>query len=142
MVGILICNKIVINMKITGTIMSDVEIHIKAAREKRFAALEEYEKKRYSVVGDLTIKTVEQAIEALAASEGKHFHLLPRSAHSSRMRWIKERFPSLSKDVDELWGACGALGYEGIDGERAKKAITAMEHVLDEIEREAHVRFK
>jgi predicted RNA-binding protein associated with RNAse of E/G family len=58
------------------------------------------------------------------------------------MRWIKERFPSLSKDVDELWGAYGALGYEGIDGERAEKAVAAMERVLDEIEREAHVRFK
>jgi hypothetical protein len=138
----LIRKKNIMNMKIAATIMSDVEIHIKAAREKRWAALDEYEKKRYMVVGDLAIKTVEQAIEALAALEGKHFHLLPRSAHSNRMRWIKERFPSLSKDVDELWGAYGALGYEGIDGERAKKAVAAMERVLDEIEREAHVRFK
>ena|SRR3972149_7035244 len=105
-------------------------------------ALDEYEKKRYMVVGDLAIKTVEQAIEALAALEGKHCHLLPRSAHSNRVRWIKERFPSLSKDVDDLWSAYGALGYEGIDGERAEKAIAAMERVLDEIEREARVRFK
>jgi hypothetical protein len=130
------------NMNRAATIMSDVEIHVKATREKRLAALDEYEKKRYMVVGDLAIKTVEQAIESLAALEGKHFHLLPRSAHSNRMRWIKERFPFLSKDVDELWGAYGALGYEGIDGERAKKAVAAMERVLDEIEREAHVRFK
>jgi hypothetical protein len=130
------------NIKTAATIMSDVEIHVKAVREKRMAALDEYEKKRYMVVGDLAIKTVEQAIEAFAALEGKHFHLLPRSAHSNRMRWIKERSPSLSKDVDELWGAYGALGYEGIDGERAKKAIAAMERVLDEIEREARVRFK
>jgi len=130
------------NMNRVATVMSDVEIHIKAAREKRLAALDEYEKKRYMVVGDLAIKTVEQAIEALAALEGKHFHLFPRSAHSNRVRWIKERFPSLSKDVDELWGAYGALGYEGIDGERAEKAVAAMERVLDEIEREAHVRFK
>jgi len=129
-------------MIIAAITMSDVEIHVKAAREKRLAALDEYEKKRYMVVGDLAIKTVEQAIEALAALEGKHFHLLPRSAHSNRMRWIKERFPSLSKDVDELWGAYGALGYEGIDGERAEKAVAAMERVLDEIEREARVRFK
>jgi hypothetical protein len=125
-----------------ATIMSDIEIHVKATREKRLAALDEYEKERYMVVGDLAIKTVEQAIEALASLEGKHFHLLPRSAHSNRMRWIKERLPSLSKDVDELWGAYGALGYEGIDGERAKKALAAMERVLDGIEREAHVSLK
>ena len=125
-----------------GLPMSDVEIHVRAAREKRLAALEEFDKRRYTVVGDLAIKTVEQAIEASAALEGRHFHLHPRSAHSNRLRWIKEKFPSLSKDVDELWGAYGALGYEGIDGERAKKVVDAMERVLDEIERETHARFK
>jgi len=122
--------------------VNDVEVHVRAVREKRVAALEEFEKGRFMVVGDLAIKAVEQAIEALATLEGKHFHLRPRSAHAERMRWIKERFPSLSKDVDELWGAYGALGYEGIDGDRAKKAVDAMERVLVEIEREARVRFK
>ena len=122
--------------------MSDVEIHVKATREKRLATLEEFDKGRNMVVGDLAIKTVEQAIEASAALEGKHFHLHPRSAHSSRLRWVKEKFPSLSKDVDELWGAYGALGYEGINGERAKKVIEAMERVLDEIGREIRIGFK
>jgi len=122
--------------------MSDVEIHVKAAREKRLAALEEFDKKRYIVVGDLAIKTVEQAIEASAALEGEHFHLHPRSAHSNGLRWIKEKSPSLSKDVDELWGAYGTLGYEGINGERAKRAIDAMERVLNEIERKTQIRFK
>jgi len=125
-----------------GYFMSDVEIHVKAAREKRLAALEEFDKKRYIVVGDLAIKTVEQAIEASAALEGRHFHLHPRSAHSNRLRWIKEKSPSLSKDVDELWGAYGTLGYEGINGERAKRAIDAMERVLNEIERKTQIRFK
>ena len=122
--------------------MSDVEVHVRAVREKRLASLEEFEKGRFMVVGDLAIKVVEQAIEALAALEGKHFHLRPRSAHSERMRWFKEKFPRLSRDVDELWGAYGALGYEGIDGDRAKKAVKAMERVLNEIERKAQVRFK
>jgi hypothetical protein len=122
--------------------MSDVEVHVKAVREKRLAALDEFEKGRFMVVGDLAIKAVEQAIEALASLEGEHFHLRPRSAHSSRLRWVKEKFPSLSKDVDELWGAYGALGYEGIDGERAEKVIECMERVLDEFERKANLRFK
>ena len=122
--------------------MSDVEVHIKAAREKRLAALDEYEKKRYMVVGDLAIKTVEQAIEALAALEDEHFHAFPRSAHSNSMHWIKKKLPSLSKDTDELWGAYGALGYEGINGERAKRAIAAMERVLHEIERNTNIRFE
>lgn len=114
--------------------MNDVEVHVKAAREKKLAALDEFDKKRYIVVGDLAIKTVEQAIEALAALEGVHFHLHLRSAHRERLRWVKEKFPFLSKDVDELWGAYGALGYEGIDGERAKKVVECMERVLGEFE--------
>lgn len=121
---------------------NDLEFHVKAAQEKRLAALDEYEKKRNSVVGDLAIKAVEQAIEVLAATEGKHFHITPRSAHGNRIRWIKEKFPSLSKDLDELWGAYGALGYEGINGERAQKAINAMERVFDAIERAAKIRLK
>jgi hypothetical protein len=115
---------------------------LKAAKEKRLAALDEYEKRRNSVVGDLAIKAVEQAIEVLAASEGKHFHTNPRSAHRNRILWIKEKLPSLSKDLDELWGAYGALGYEGLNGERAERAIASMERVFDEIERAAEVRLK
>lgn len=122
--------------------MSDVEFHVKAAREKRLAALDEFEKGRFMVVGDLAIKAVEQAIEALAALEGLHFHLHPRSAHSRRLRWVKEKFPHISGDVDELWGAYGALGYEGVDGERARKVIECMERVLSEFERKASLRFK
>ncbi len=120
----------------------DLKFHLKAAKEKRLAALDEFEKKRNSVVGDLAIKAVEQAIEVLAASEGKHFHTTPRSAHRNRILWIKEKLPSVSKDLDELWGAYGALGYEGINGERAEKAISAMERVFDEIERAAKVTLK
>jgi len=122
--------------------MSDVEVHLRAVREKRRAALDEFEKGRFMVVGDLAIKAVEQAVEVLAALKDRHFHLRPRSAHSERMRWFKEKFPRLSRDVDELWGAYGALEYEGIDGDRAKKAVEAMERVLIEIERKARVRFR
>jgi len=143
-VGILICKKNVtcIRRACLMAVMDDVEVHLRAVREKRLAALDEFEKRRFMVVGDLAIKSVEQAVEVLAALEGRHFHLRPRSAHSERMRWFKERFPQLSRDVDELWGAYGALGYEGIDGERAKKAVEAMERVLVEIERKARVRFR
>ncbi|MEM2965179.1 MAG: hypothetical protein QXE22_07020, partial [Candidatus Bathyarchaeia archaeon] len=116
--------------------------HIKSAREKKLSTLEEFEKKRYTVVGDLAIKAVEQAIEALAALEDLHFHLHPRSAHSARLRWVKEKFPHLSKDLDELWGAYGALGYEGINGDRARKVIAAMERILNEFENKSNIRFK
>ncbi len=122
--------------------MSDAEIHIRATRERRQAVLEEFEKGRYMVVGDLAIKAVEQAIEVVAALDGKHFNSHPRSAHAGRLRWIRGRFPLVYKDVVELWGAYGALGYEGIDGERAKRVVEAMERVLGEVERATGVRFR
>jgi len=122
--------------------MGDFERHRRLSGEKRTAALEEYERKRYTVVGDLAIKAVEQAIEALASLEGLHFHISPRSAHANRVTWVKKKFPELSGYVVMLWGAYGMLGYEGVDGERAGKALEAMEAILNGFEEKTGVRFK
>lgn len=111
----------------------DSEIHARICKEKAAAALDELKLKRDSVVGDLAIKAVEQAIEAAASLEGLHFHAEPRRAHSERLRWAKAKFPGISGDLDELWGAYGALGYEGVDGERAEKAVKAMQRVIGAI---------
>ncbi len=43
--------------------------------------------------------------------------------------------------MDEMWGAHGALGYEGVDGQRAKKALESMERVVGEITRNTNLRF-
>jgi len=122
--------------------MSDREVHIRAAKEKRAAAHDEFKRRRYTVVGDLAIKAVEQAIEAAAAMENKHFHVLPRTAHASRLEWVRQKFPSLSKDASELWGAYGTLGYEGEDGDRARKVLEAMERVMNEISRTTTLRLR
>jgi hypothetical protein len=91
---------------------------------------------------ELAIKAVEQAIEAAASLEGLHFHTEPRRAHSERTKWAKQQFPGISKDIDELWGAYGALGYEGVDGERAKKAVGAMERVIEAIARSTNLNLE
>ncbi len=122
--------------------MGDLKHHSKLAKEKWAAAIEEYGRGRYTVVGDLAIKCVEQAIEALASKENLHFHTNPRSAHANRVSWVKKNFPQLSSYIDMLWGAYGTLGYEGEDGERAKKVLEAMEVILNEFEREAGMQFK
>jgi hypothetical protein len=100
--------------------LGDFDHHVKLAKEKREVAIDEYEKERYTVVGDLALKAVEQLIEALVSRDGLHFHVTPRTAHAERTKWMKEKFPSLSKDLDLLWGAYGDLGYDGLDGRRAK----------------------
>ncbi len=122
--------------------MGDSEHHSRIAREKRRGALDEYEKKRYTNVADLALKAVEQAVEAAAAQEGLHFHIKPRSAHADRVRWAKKRFPQLSGDFDLLWGAYGDLGYDGLNGRRAKEAVEAMERIMHEIEAKSKLRFE
>ncbi|HIE22606.1 MAG TPA: hypothetical protein EYP68_00045 [Candidatus Korarchaeota archaeon] len=122
--------------------MGDSAHHSSLAREKREAALDEYQKGRYTVVGDLALKAVEQAIEAAASREGLHFHLNPRTAHARRTTWAKRKFPSIAADLDLVWGAYGDLGYDGLNGRRAYEAIQAMERIMNEIESETGIRLK
>jgi len=117
--------------------MGDTGHHMRLAKEKRDAALDEFEKGRHTVVGDLSLKAVEQTIEAVAARSGKHFHMSPRTAHAERIRWAKTNFPEIAADLDMLWGTYGDLGYDELDGKRAKEAIDAMERIISGIEERA-----
>lgn len=122
--------------------MGDELYHARIAREKREGVLDELNKRRFTNVADLTVKAVEQAIEAAASKENLHFHKKPRSAHYERGKWFKSNFPRSASDFDLLWGVYGLLGYDGIDGERAKRAMDAMERILNEITRRTGIQFK
>jgi len=122
--------------------MGDTNHHMRLARERREAALDEFKKGRYTVVGDLSLKAVEQAIEAIAAKSDKHFHVSPRTAHAERVKWAKVTFPQISMDIDVIWGAYGDLGYDGLDGKRAKEALEAMERIINELERQTKLRIR
>jgi len=122
--------------------MGDTIHHSRLAKEKREAALDEYGKGRYTVVGDLALKTVEQAIEAMAAKSEIHFHTTPRTAHAERVKWAKTTIPQIAADLDTIWGAYGDLGYDGLDGKRAKEAIEAMERIMNEIKKRTGIRFE
>ena len=125
------------------TEMGDANHHSRIAREKREAALDELMKRRFTVVGDLVLKAVEQAIEAAAAAlAGEHFHVNPRTAHAQRVKWVKQNFPKVGANIDIVWGAYGDLGYDGLDGNRARDAIEAMERILDAIEKRTGIRFR
>ncbi|MDH5783523.1 MAG: hypothetical protein OEZ35_07685 [Candidatus Bathyarchaeota archaeon] len=123
--------------------MGDANHHSRIAREKREAALDEFVKRRFTVVGDLVLKAVEQAIEAVAAAlAGEHFHVNSRTAHAQRVRWVKQNFPEVGADIDVVWGVYGDLGYNGLDGNRAKDAVEAMERILNAIEKRTGIRFR
>ncbi len=117
-------------------IMGDPLYHWRLAIENRDGARSEFKAKRYSNVGILSIRSLEQAIEACAAKKDLHFHEDPRRAHKMRRNWLKSNFPELSEAWETLWSIYGELGYGGVDGERAKLALRALEEVLEVLGRE------
>lgn len=121
--------------------MDDSEFHIRLALEKKKGALREFSAGAYSNTADLALKAVEQAVEAIAAKQNLHFHVHPRTAHARRMRWVRENFPQVLDYLRILWDAYGRLGYGGVDGERAKKALEAMESALNELGETVGIEF-
>lgn len=115
--------------------MDDSTFHIGLAKEKRAVALREFSAEAFSNTADLALRAVEQAVETAAAKRGIHFHTRPRTAHAERRDWVRHNLPQVLDHLRVLWDAYGRLGYGGVDGERAKRAVEAMEDALNEIGR-------
>jgi len=115
--------------------MGDPKDHAKIAGENLEGAMEELGNKRFSNVGLLSLRAVEQVIEACAAKEGLHFHEHPRTAHKNHRSWLKSHHPDLVKFWDQLWGIYGALGYGGVNGERAQEVLILVKECLGELSR-------
>jgi len=100
--------------------MGDFKKHFELMKEKQAAAHQALGSKQHSVVGDLAIKAVEQAIEADAA-RGK----IPRhfGEHEERLKYLKSLSEELYQKARKLWFIYGDLGYDGVDGERARRAM-------------------
>lgn len=121
--------------------MDDSDFHIRLALEKKEGALREFSAGAYSNTSDLALKAVDQAVEVAAAKQNLHFHVHPRTAHARRMRWVGENFPQVLDYLKILWDAYGRLGYGGVDGERAKRALEAMETALNGLGEAAGIEF-
>jgi hypothetical protein len=115
--------------------MSDTTRHVTITEENLNGAIDELRNKRFSNVGLLSLRALEQMIEACASKEGLHFHEHPRTAHKNRRNWLKSHHPDLLYVWDQLWGFYGALGYGGLDGERAKQALVILKKCLTELGR-------
>jgi len=115
--------------------MDDTTRHINIAEENLKGAVDELKNKRLTNVGLLSLKALEQMIEACASKEGLHFHEHPRTAHKNRRNWLKNHHPDLLEAWDQLWGIYGALGYGGLNGERAKQALDILKKCLTELSR-------
>jgi len=106
--------------------MGDYKKHLDIAREKLEAVKEAFQEKRSTVVGDLGTKVVEQLIEADAARFNQHF-----GDHKSRHDYANKNFPEeVNRAMRKIWFAYGDLGYDGVNGKRAKQVMRSLEIVL------------
>ena len=119
--------------------MDDTTHHTNITEENLKGALDELKNKRFTNVGLLTLKAMEQMIEACASKEGLHFHEHPRTAHKNRRNWLKTHHPDLIEAWDQLWGIYGALGYGGLNGERANQAMAMLKECLTELSRRENI---
>jgi hypothetical protein len=115
--------------------MDDAARHINITEENLQGAIDEMKNKRFANVGLLSLRALEQMVEACASKEGLHFHEHPRTAHRNRRNWLKNHHPDLLEAWDQLWGLYGALGYGGLNGERAEQALTILKECLTELSR-------
>jgi len=115
--------------------MADTSSHASLVLENLNGARGELRNKRYSNVGLLSLRALEQMIEACAAKAGLHFHEHPRTAHRNRRNWLMTHHPDLVNMWDELWSIYGALGYGGVNGERAQQALNVLSKCLTELSR-------
>lgn len=106
--------------------MGDYQKHLKIAKEKLRAVVDAYNKRQNTVVGDLAIKVIEQLVEADAARNNEHF-----GTHPDRHEYSNKNFPKeINSAMKKVWFAYGDLGYDGLNGRRAKIAIENLNIVL------------
>ena len=80
---------------ITEAHMGSFHKHLAIAREKMASVNEAYGKKRYTVVGDLATKVVEQIVEADAATASRHF-----GTHKGEARVLQQELSPGDKPGD------------------------------------------
>jgi len=111
--------------------MGDFQKHLGLAKEKFRATINAYNNKQSTVVGDLGTKVVEQLVEADAANEGEHF-----GDHQSRHKYSNKNFPDeINKAMRKVWFAYGDLGYDGINGKRAKAVVDNLKMIIEFFEK-------
>jgi hypothetical protein len=106
--------------------MGNFSKHLDLAREKMKATAESYHKKQSTVVGDMGTKVVEQLIEADAARNNEHF-----GDHQSRHEYSNKNFPKeVNAAMRKIWFAYGDLGYDGVNGKRAKEVMDNLKIII------------
>jgi hypothetical protein len=99
---------------------------LRSAKEKFHATSVAYANSHMTVVGDLGTKVVEQLIEADAARNNEHF-----GDHRSRHEYSNKNYPlHINRVMRKIWFAYADLGYDGINGKRAKAVVNNLEIII------------
>ena len=110
--------------------MGILQKHVEIAKEKMASVHDAFVHGRYSVVGDLATKVVEQLVEADAAKNNLHF-----GNHKDRHEYSNANYPKrISKAMKKVWFAYGDLGYDGTNGNRAAAVMRDLEMIVEYFE--------
>lgn len=111
--------------------MGDFSKHINLARQKLKVSFMAYSEKQMTAVGDLGTKVVEQLVEADAARVNQHF-----GDHRSRHTYSNKYFPKdINTAMRKIWFAYADLGYDGVNGNRAKQVIENLKKIVEFFEK-------
>jgi hypothetical protein len=114
--------------------MGNFQKHLNLSQEKLGAVINAYANEQMTVVGDLGTKIVEQLIEADAARNNIHF-----GDHRSRHDYSNKTYPiEINRAMRKIRFAYGDLGYDGINGKRAKEVMDNLKKIVNFFEK----RFK
>jgi hypothetical protein len=116
--------------------MGNFQKHLKLAKEKLDATISAYYNKQMTVVGDLGTKVVEQLVEADAARNNEHF-----GDHRSRHEYSNKSFPfKINKAMRKIWFAYADLGYDGVNGKKAKAVIDNLKIIVNFFEKKFDIK--
>lgn len=116
--------------------MGNFNKHFELAKEKLKATINAFHEKQNTVVGDMGIKVVEQLIEADAARNNEHF-----GDHQSRHEYSNRNFPTeVNKAMRKIWFAYGDLGYDGVNGKKAKEVMDNLKIIISFFEKRFGVK--
>ncbi|MBU0571220.1 MAG: hypothetical protein KJ995_00565 [Candidatus Omnitrophica bacterium] len=106
--------------------MGNFEKHLNITKEKLKVTRKSFLNKDNTGVGDLATKVVEQLIEADMARKGEH-----SGDHKSRHDYSNREYPrQVNEAMRKIWFAYGDLGYDGANGNRAKKVMENLAKVV------------
>ncbi|MBT9144991.1 MAG: hypothetical protein DDT42_00852 [candidate division WS2 bacterium] len=75
-------------------------------------------------------------VEADAANKREHF-----GNHQSRPEYSNKNFPAeVNKAMRKIWFAYGDLGYDGINGKRAKAVVDNLKIIIEFFEKRFGVK--